>query len=527
VTALSQALQSPRIHAAAAVAAFALYAAALLRALNVDGLSSMASDSVHYLLMARHLSPWGASDSIAAAAWVEQEHPPLFGLLLGLFDAGGNFRIAHLLTGALLLIALPLLWRYSARLTGSRGAAFAVTAIVAVCPGAWLNSLDVLSENLYLLLSLVILERARSEAADSMRSLVVTGLLAAALILTRSVGFAMLGAIAATGLLRGRGARSKALAAGVPVAICMALLLVAEIISGAGVPDQYLRGFERLAGARSPHGTVEAAGYLAGQARAVWEAWLGNWLYYWNAVTWFNTACFSIAGLLGLAGAARGARHGRVDALYVLLYLAVIAAWPHPGQMTRFIYPVAPLLLALAAAESFRLAGAIRLHRGPLLASLFLLLLCVAVLPSLIYTWQRYDAGQNTGLGRMTEFYRLPDPGAATLEASVHAQMEADFARIGTLLPVDAAILYYEPAYIALLAGRRGLRLADAAAVQPELPDGRSYLLLTRFDPRHWRAGEDRLAGPGGPGAWSDPLYRSVSAVDSRPVSVLFAVRGG
>lgn len=506
------------------LAAFLAYGFILLGAVNADVLSSLASDSVHYLLMARHLSPWGASDPIAAAAFAEQDYPPLFGLVLGLAGAGRDLATAHLVNGGLLLGALLLLRQYALAVTGSEGIAFAVAAIFAISPGAWMNSLDVLSENLYLLLSLAILLRGgRNETSP--RALVITGVMVAALVLTRTVGLAMLVAIAALGAVRGTGTRGKIAAAGTPVAITIGLLLLVQIAVATGVPDQYVHGFDRIAGGQSPHGRIETGAYLLSQLAALYDAWLGNWLWYWNSATVFNTACLSVAGLLGLAAGWRSLRAGRVDALYLGVYVAVIVAWPHPGQMTRFVYPIAPLLLALGLKELRCLAEWLPAKWRPVPVPLFAALVGFSVLPSLLYTWQRHEAGAASGLEHMTEFYRLPDLRAAGLEASVHAQMADDLARIGTLLPPGAAVLYTEPAYVALLAGRRGIRLpheADAGAVRA-IADAAAtpWLLLTRFNPRRWRAGEDRFAGSEDPATFGDVAYASTSAIDGRRVSVL------
>ncbi|HEY7841661.1 MAG TPA: hypothetical protein VIC61_08835 [Gammaproteobacteria bacterium] len=514
-----------RLIAGAAIAGFVVYAVILLHAINFGGISSLASDSVNYLLMARHLSPWGDPDPIAALMFAGQDYPPLFGLVLGLADAGNDFGTAHLLTGVFLLAALSLLRRHAAITVGSGAVGLAITAIVAISPGAWMNTLDVLSENLYLALSLGILLRAARKRDASPGALVVTGLLVALLTLTRTVGLAMLVAVAAAGLLRPGNRREKAAAAGIPVAITVGVLLLSHIVLAAGVPDQYVDGFRRIAAGEAPRGAVEFSAYLPSQLAALYEAWLANWLYYWSDATVFSAACVAAIGALGLLGCWRGLRAGRVDALYVCAYLLVILCWPHPGQMTRFVYPVAPLLVVFAFEELRRLSARIPSKRGPILVPLSAALLAVAVLPALVFTWQRYEAGVDMGLNRMTEYYRLPDLRAATLESAVQAQIVADMIRIGTLVPPDAAILYHEPAYVALLAKRRGMRLPATGGAEAFRATGASHVLLTRIDPRHWRPGQNVLAAPAGFQGWTDAIFQSLSTVDGKTVSVLLRIR--
>lgn len=505
---------------------YILYGAALLSALPFDGLASMASDAVHYLLMARHLSPWGTPDAVAAQAFAGQGYPPLFPLLLALFDAGSHFARAHLLTGLLLLVSLPLLHRYAARTTGSAGIAFAITALFALSPGAWLNTLDVLSENQFLALSLVLLLRG-ADPERGLRAAAIDGLLLAALILTRSVGIAMLAAVVATAMLTGTGGRAKLLHAVVPAGVCLLGMLAAQFLLGAGVPEQYLRGFARIAAGEAPQGRIDAAAFVLSQLRVLGDAWTGNWLYYWSGGMVFAEICLAATGALGIAGLLLRLREGRLDAWYVAAYLGVILVWPHPGQMARFVYPVAPLLLIMAVDAAARIGTRLPTRRA-ILAPLLLALFAAAVLPTLAYTWNRRQIGHDDGFAHMTEFYRLPDLRAAALEAAVHVRIARDIAALPGIIPEHETVLYYEPAYIALLARRAGARLpatSDAAAIRTAAATtGAQWLLLTRIDPRHWRPGQNLLGDLHAFEGWTEVVQGSL-APDGKPASLLLRIR--
>ena len=191
------------------------------------GLASLYDDSVFYLMMAQAISPFGQASPAVLAATPFDTYPPMLPVLLALFGGAFDWRIAHAIVAVCFGASVFLLGQH-ARLTTSSGAMGIACALVyALLPGAWLNMKGILSEFPYMALSfgiLVLYERARGEPLH-MRLAIWLGVLLGALILTRTVGVALVAAIAACEALAWWRKRERArLAAiawvvGLPIAI--------------------------------------------------------------------------------------------------------------------------------------------------------------------------------------------------------------------------------------------------------------------------------------------------------------------
>ena len=108
--------------------------------------------------MARYLSPWHEPSPAIIAAWPPmQDFPPFFPFLLAILGAAYNYTFAHILTALFLLLSIPLIFILGRGMFTSHWQALIVVLIFCLSPSAWLNSLGILSENLYLLLSLITL----------------------------------------------------------------------------------------------------------------------------------------------------------------------------------------------------------------------------------------------------------------------------------------------------------------------------------------------------------------------------------
>lgn len=85
--------------------------------------------------------------------------------------------------------------------------------------------------------------------------------------------------------------------------------------------------------------------YLARNVAAVASAWMNALLIFWREPIELRFVIASLLGLLALSGTALRAKKAKLDALYVLCYLAIVVVWPFRNEMPRFLYPVLPLLI--------------------------------------------------------------------------------------------------------------------------------------------------------------------------------------
>lgn len=449
------------------LSAGALFAGALFAFVAHDRPASFADDSASYLIMARYFSPFGHPDVALTLAYADNIYPPVFPLLLAWTGSAWNLVAAHVLVAVCLLCALIVLYALARRLSGTGGAALALVAAYALLPGTWINTLSILSENLYLLLSLLFLYRMDvgvRDLAPTTRGLLLDSALLAALVLTRTVGVAMLGAYALVVPLRRHGLKAR-LTATVPLLPALLALLLWELVSPnrtqgylAQVAPVLARTFLGVDNGYADLGTVIQVNLaLLPQAALEYLAIDPGHLPLATA------AVFAISLLAGL-GVVLRLRQGGLEAYYTAAYLGVLLCWPYPGENYRFLHPVAPLLL-LAATYSLRwLAGLLggtlpsRPAFGRPLGALALLLLAATSAPALAVILTRSWEGTVT-LRPIAEYYRFLSLPTATRYAETYSALMDDLAALAVRTPRGAVVAAAKPSFLTLLSGRYAVRL--------------------------------------------------------------------
>ena len=467
-------------------------------------LASFADDSVSYLVMAQVFSPWGHPGSAVASAFAQEAaYPPLFPLVLALFASAHDIAKAHLMEALLLAGCLPLAFLLGRRWLESGWAALAAVAVTSSLPALWINAKGILSEPLYcalLLATLCMLELAPSRGRSWALALAM-----AALVLTRTAGFALLGAYAAWAITRGERSfpsrlrlASPVLAAVLAYGAWLALRPAQALDENAHVLSARLHGY--LADAAAWNGLFAS---LARQANAMAEGWIGSWLIYWVEGRPLRPLLAGTLGVLALAGLVLRLRSGRADAWIMAAYLATYLLWPFYDQMGRFLFPALPVLV-LYAFYAAR-AAAQRLSRPPSFAYAIVGALAASLsLPALAFIRERSTAPAS--YAQMTEWYRTADPRLAKARADVHLDLLSDMRAMRTLTPSGSKVMWVKPSYIALLADREGIRAPDARLSAEEYrriveSSGADYVFLSTYDPRDtlsdaaWQAGMRALNG--------------------------------
>ncbi len=524
------AVTGPRLHAAALALLLLAFALAAGRFVWHDSLASAADDSVHYLLMGRYLSPWTDAGPVLQAAWDGQHYPPLFPLLLALTGAAHSLPAAHWLVAVCALVSLGLLYRLVARCTAHGWIAWLVTLCFAASPALWSNLLGILSENLYLALSLALLlwgssepVRRGSEVSWRQRqgghsTWLVPALLLSAVVLTRTIGVALLLAWVLTVSLPQWRSEGK-WAAWLPPALAVAFLLSWWWLKPGSEAGHYL---PILSGVLHPGTVTDGPEWsFPAQWQALRDAWFAAWMVYWRDGWDARQVLVSLLAVTALAGLGFRLWRGRLDAWYALVYLLVLLIWPHPGQMERLLYPLLPVLLLQAVS----LLAALPRHGGRV-ALMVLALLAAMVVPSLVFYWQRADVAPEYAAYR--EFYEQADLRRARWDADRQRTLLADLRRVGESTPAGAGVLYFEPAYISLLAGRRGLafpHLRDPLEFRRQVwKSGAEYVYLSRLHPRDTRAGVDGLSWLRAFSGWARLVWQRSLPESGEPFSVLLRI---
>ena len=463
------------------------------------GLASLYDDSVSYLVMAQAFSPYAPASDAISAALPHQKYPPLFPLLLAVGGGAYDWRIAHLWVAAAFGASVFFLGVLAWAITGSARAGWAAALLYACLPGTWLNMKGILSEFPFMALTFAALAFHRRLGArpPAMRGFMGLGALLAAVLLTRTIGIALLAAIAVAELLRFAklrdGARLRCAGAALAVAIATAGLWY--LLRPKGGEDAYLAYSASMAQGAAEHGLAWALRIAGNNASSIADAWLTALLIFWGEPWRAGFVIAALVGASGAIGALLRAAHGDADGLYVLAFVAVLAAWPFPGQMFRLALPVVPLV-AMHALWAWQLAAARASdERRSLASSAFAIAipLVVCVPATLFYVGARaLDSGEEVAAGYrkgdIAEFYRIPDRVSAEASALRQIEIFADMAQIRASTPESARIMWYAPAYVALLAGRRGVALERAASpsemsaqMRAAKPD---YIYLAAAHPR-------------------------------------------
>jgi hypothetical protein len=483
------------------------------------GLASLYDDSVFYLMMAQAFSPYAHASPAVLAAAPFDTYPPLLPLLLALGGGAFDWRVAHALVAACFGVSVYFLGLHARAQSQSAAFGFAAALAYAFMPGAWLNVKGILSEFPYMALSfaaLVVHARAGGSVPSRPRA-VALGILLAALLLTRTVGVALVAAIAACELrryLRDRDARRLGRLAwmtAIPVAAA-ALWILLRPSSGA---DAYAEFGARIAAGAATGGIAWALSIVGANASALVDAWLNALLIFWGE--WWKPG-FLLAAALGAAGAGATlwrALRFEADGLYCVAFLAIVVAWPFPGQMYRLALPVIPLVMVNALWAWQRLLLRLQPQSAPRAPWAAVLPLALCVPAALFYIVERALAPEEAGAaGRQSdiaEFYRLPSGPAAVAEARAQIEVFRDLERIGATTTEDARVLWYSPAYVALIAQRPGARLerpADAAGLAAQVRASRAdFIYLANVHPRD---SAHRLGHPLDPSAYAESLARVV-----------------
>jgi 4-amino-4-deoxy-L-arabinose transferase-like glycosyltransferase len=481
----------------AALAAVAAIAGSVAVAFTWQpGLASLFDDSVSYLILAQAFSPFGEASPAVAAAAAAEKYPPLLAWLIALAGGAFDWRLAHALVAVAFGASVFALGRLAGLATGSAATGLAAGLAYAFLPGAWLNVKGILAEFPYMAISFAALAlHASWRARPATRGeAIVLGILVAGAFLARTIGVALLAALlAAQGFrwLRGREpARLRSLAWIAAIPLAAAALWYA--LRPSGGEDAYVAFGTQVAEDASRRGWDFASSLLLSNAAALRDAWLNALLIFWGEPWKPGFLLASAIGIAGLGATAWRALRFEADGLYCVAFLAILLAWPFPGQMYRLALPVVPLVLVHFLWAFTRLAEranpATASRRAPLGAVLPLVVCVPAVL---FYIAPRAAAGAGEGSVRpadIAEFYRIPAGPSAEANARAQIGVFDDLRRIGETTPPQARVMWYWPNYVALLSGRHGVRLErprDAADLAAQVRATRAdYIYLAELHPR-------------------------------------------
>ena len=470
----------------------------------IDNLASLANDSVHYLVMARHYSPWVSETPAIATAWLNQDFPLLFPWLLAISGAAHSFLYAHILVIAIGLMCIYLYYLLLIRWVGNEIWILFPICIFALSPGFILGLQGILSESFYLLLVLAFMLYYRPAEKIAARHIVLAGILMAAVLLTRTIGISLCIAVLAQAFF------SSAYQKRVhyqPIFIVVIALLVYFFTMAAWGPvkdSHYLDMLVRYLTGQDLYQIGTGTEYyfsVVSQLSSLFNSWTAFWIIYWRTDV-FSSSYYVVMGLLllSMSGLLIRLIRNQYDAWYVLFYLLILLVWPHPGQMVRLLFPIMPILLLYSGYTITKLVSLTKFPtRKTMITSIFYMFVMVAVVPSHAFLHARANMASESQLFPVYEIFRKTGLETANIDLVLQNQTLIDFANIKNSVPEDAKILYFLPSYLAILSDRKGVAVpspVDGATYrQIAKNNGAGYIFLTRFHPRNTRPDFSGLTG--------------------------------
>lgn len=427
-----------------------------------DRLASFGDDSVSYLVVANWFA--GASGNPLAAQWAayHSHFPPLLPILLWVSGGVTDYRIAYGLVAAFAVLALPMIYRYASLQLGSSVAGLAVALSFVLLPTAWISLKGILSESLYLMVSMACLlyfevRLAAREGGTADRW--AFGVLLACACLSRALGVAMLMAYAAycatRVVTRRESASVSMLLPYVPVAAALALWY--GLRPHADV-DTYRRTVGGMIGmwlADPPHMLQESVGVLS-------SGWIASFTAQAD-VSALSGIVLLLLGVLAIAGVVLRVVRNRLDGWFVLFSLAIIFPWAFSAENTRrLLYPLIPALF-IGAGDFIRWAcdrGGLTARTRAALAATVMAVGAVVTFPALILVAQKavdrevVIAGYPYTYRELAEYYTTINLETARERAKLAVVTLAGLESIDTATPVGARVMWMRPEYVGLLGHR-------------------------------------------------------------------------
>ena len=422
-------------------------------------IASIGDDSVSYLVVARWFD--GSIDE-TLAPWLpwHTHFPPLFPMVLAAVGGGRDLLAAHLVVAAFAIVSVFLIARYAARRLASDWGGFWVAAAFLALPTAWLSAKGILSETLFLALTLgalLVHDRWIARGESRTGGYVAFAVLLALAYSTRAAGVTLVAAYVVHEGVNGLRARRLAPAALVPLVAVAACAVAWPLLRPGG--HTYGETIRQVIAIWAERPSIA----LEFTLQTFPAGWVSSFFAEGEVATAMRMSALVI-GLVALAGSVRAALANRLDGWYVLFTVVLVFAWVFGVEnMRRLLYPVLPLALLHAGELVVLLVRRTRVRHAYLaIAGICAAPLAASLPATLLIADKARDRGPFVENSRytaadITDYYRVMNLPYARMLAAKHAATLGGLEALRTATPPNARVMWMRPEYVAILGGRQGV----------------------------------------------------------------------
>lgn len=349
----------------------------------------MVADDAIYLLMADYFSPYYSSLSKSAAFVMQtSQFPPLYPLLLSIFGVSSEKVFwAHIITTCCLISASFIYYYWLKQEKLNKSACLCLVLIFVCSPATFLMNIDLWSEHLYLLITLLSL-CCLHKVKDGKRYYLLASILIGMLPITRVIGLAFIMAYFVYLHLNKIQDKYKYIALSILPYIIWKILSINFFQTE--IYKETLTDFYN-------HDIWSHIKYLfTSQLFDLWQGWHECFDVRKNL---FSGIVSSVILLLSLINLCIRLLKKKIDSFYILFYLLIIWIWPDDNHNMRFIFAIFPILLFYAYLTfemliKFKLSVQIK----AVISTSSVLIVLITFLPTNIYALNRFSVDTQIGL---------------------------------------------------------------------------------------------------------------------------------
>lgn len=423
-------------------------------------ISSVGGDSAAYLLASLYYS---SSDSVGYLKSYGNEifFPPVFPLLLMLIDAGNNILAGHILVATLLLLSVAVLYYWLLEEGIKQKNAGIICILVLFAPVSYFSSMNIWSENLYILVSLLsVLFVASFENSRQYHQIILASLMVALAMLIRVAALPLLVSFIIYLLYNYRLKYWY---------LCMLSVLPVTLwyvvsYTGANESSPYLA---HIIGSYSDGLVSKLVTNITELTRSFYHAWIQQWSH--NLDPMPVAVVLSLIGLASLLTLAKRLISWKYDAIYITLYFSMLFIWPHPEEMVRYSWVIFPFLVAyvfIYAINSEFNIGARRISGYAITASMAFMIVITSLVYNRILYYEHFPE-KYSGL-KHTELWYMNDRRTAHQLSLTQYYLIDDLRHLGDKVPEGECVLSIKSRLVRFLSKREALTLPSVSSSEEE-----------------------------------------------------------